>query len=111
MVEAKDISHVTVIGVSKLRDNYKPYEAKRKLCASYDMFLADDRVVPLLPRLLGKKFYETKKYCRLHCTTPCRAAPRVLVGAPSMPCQIATAPRIGWSGERGHGPRSVDGGW
>ena len=26
-----------------------------------DLFLADERVVPLLPGLLGKKFFEAKK--------------------------------------------------
>jgi ribosome biogenesis protein UTP30 len=50
-----------VLGISKLRNEYKPFEAKRQLCQMYDLFLADDRVVPLLPKLLGKKFYETKK--------------------------------------------------
>jgi ribosome biogenesis protein UTP30 len=48
--------------VTKLRNKYKPYEAKRLLCASYDLFLADDRVLPLLPKLLGKEFYKKKKY-------------------------------------------------
>ena len=51
-----------VIGVTKLRTNYKPYEAKRQLCGSYDIFLADDRVLPLLPRLLGKSFFKKKKH-------------------------------------------------
>lgn len=32
-----------VLGVSKLRSDFKPYESKRQLCASYDMFLCDDR--------------------------------------------------------------------
>ena len=42
-----------VIGVSKLRAKYESHEAKRALCAAYDLFLADERVVPLLPKLLG----------------------------------------------------------
>lgn len=50
-----------VIGVSKLRAKFKPYEAKRLLLKSYDLFLADDRVLPVLPSLLGKKFFEKKK--------------------------------------------------
>lgn len=28
------------------------------------MFLADERVIPLLPRLLGKIFFEAKKYVK-----------------------------------------------
>lgn len=50
-----------VMSVSKLRKNYVPYEARRKLCAAYDVFLADNRVLPLLPKLLGKKFFGAKK--------------------------------------------------
>lgn len=50
-----------VIGVSRLRSNYFPYEAKRQLCASYAVFMADDRVIPLLPHLLGKTFFKKKK--------------------------------------------------
>lgn len=50
-----------VIKISKLKTDYRPFEAKRKLCDSYDMFLADKRVVPLLPKLLGKQFFKKKK--------------------------------------------------
>jgi hypothetical protein len=50
-----------VIGVSKLKSNYKPFEAKRRLCASFDLFLSDDRILPLLPPLLGKQFFKKKK--------------------------------------------------
>jgi hypothetical protein len=42
-----------VIGVSKLKKKYHPYEAKRELCAAYDIFLADARILPMLPPLLG----------------------------------------------------------
>ncbi len=51
-----------VIGISKLRSKYKPFEAKRQLCASYDLFLADERVIELLPPLLGKTFFGKKKH-------------------------------------------------
>ena len=50
-----------VIGVSKLKKKYHPHEAKRELCATYDIFLADARVLPMLPPLLGKTFFEKKK--------------------------------------------------
>jgi hypothetical protein len=42
-----------VIGISKLRTKYESFEAKRQLCALYDLFLADDRVLPMLPKLIG----------------------------------------------------------
>ena len=50
-----------VIGVSKLKTKFKQYEAKRQLVGTYDVFLADDRVIPVLPHLLGKTFFERKK--------------------------------------------------
>jgi ribosome biogenesis protein UTP30 len=50
-----------VIGYSKLKANYKAHEARRRLCASYDLFLSDDRILPLLPKLLGKAFFKKKK--------------------------------------------------
>ncbi|KAF9909934.1 hypothetical protein EC991_007737 [Linnemannia zychae] len=62
LLEEKNVKAVNkVIGVSKLRAKYKPYEAKRQLCASYGMFLADARVVTVLPKLLGKTFFLKKK--------------------------------------------------
>jgi len=50
-----------VIGIGKLRKNYRQYEDKRKLLHSYDLFLADERIIPLLPACLGKKFFDKKK--------------------------------------------------
>lgn len=55
----KEVSKV--IGLSKLKSNYKPYEAKRQLCASYEVFLADEAIIPLLPPLIGKVFFRSKK--------------------------------------------------
>ncbi|KDP43727.1 hypothetical protein JCGZ_22354 [Jatropha curcas] len=50
-----------IIKLSKLKTDYRPFEAKRKLCDSYDMFFADRRVIPLLPKMLGKQFFKKKK--------------------------------------------------
>ncbi|KAG0232648.1 hypothetical protein BGW42_007988 [Actinomortierella wolfii] len=62
LLEDKQVKSIhKVIGVSKLRAKYKPYEAKRQLCASYGLFLADARVIALLPKLLGKTFFLKKK--------------------------------------------------
>lgn len=59
--EYNDYYNLQVIGVTKLRQKYKPHEAKRLLCQSYDTFLADERVITLLPKLIGKNFYARKK--------------------------------------------------
>ena len=62
LVKSLNLSRpIKVIGVSKLRSKYKPFEAKRALLDSFELFLADDRVIPVLPRLLGKKFFLKKK--------------------------------------------------
>ncbi|KAI9824469.1 MAG: hypothetical protein M1832_002004 [Thelocarpon impressellum] len=47
-----------VIGFSKLRTKYKSYESRRQLLGEHDVFLADDRVITLLPNILGKAFYK-----------------------------------------------------
>jgi ribosome biogenesis protein UTP30 len=48
-----------VIKVSSLRAKYKSFESLRKLYAEYDVFLADERVIHMLPQILGKVFYKT----------------------------------------------------
>ena len=50
-----------VIGVSKLKKKHKEYEAKRALLRAYEVFLADARVLPMLPPLLGKGFFVKRK--------------------------------------------------
>lgn len=54
-----------IVGVSKLKTKYKPFEIRRQLCNEFDLFLADERVLPLLPGMLGKVFFEKKKYSDL----------------------------------------------
>jgi ribosome biogenesis protein UTP30 len=62
-VQEANLSKVTkVIGVGKLRDKFKPFESKRQLCSQYNLFVADDRVVEMLPKILGKTFFLKKKY-------------------------------------------------
>ncbi|KAF4547934.1 Ribosomal protein L1p/L10e-like protein [Elsinoe fawcettii] len=50
---------IRVLGITKLKSRYKAFEARRQLFGEYDVFLADDRVVTYLPKLLGKVFYAT----------------------------------------------------
>ncbi|KAG4301706.1 hypothetical protein PCANB_001857 [Pneumocystis canis] len=62
VISAKLNRRITkVIGVSKLYKKFKSYEQKRALRDSYDLFLADSKVIRLLPKLLGKTFYEKKR--------------------------------------------------
>ena len=48
-----------VISVKKLEAKYRSFESKRQLRDSYDLFLADDRIITYLAKLLGKTFYNT----------------------------------------------------
>ena len=59
----KDCSDLVdqVISLRELKVEYKPYEAKTSLCHKFDRFLADERIVRLLPKFLGKPFYKRKR--------------------------------------------------
>jgi ribosome biogenesis protein UTP30 len=50
-----------VVGIQKLKTKFKSYEEKRALCDSYDLFIADERIIEILPRLLGKAFFKKNK--------------------------------------------------
>ncbi|XP_063790421.1 ribosomal L1 domain-containing protein 1 isoform X2 [Pseudophryne corroboree] len=50
-----------VIPLKKLKKEYKPFEAKRRLLSNHDLFLSDDRIRRLLPSLIGKHFYKEKR--------------------------------------------------
>eukprot|EP01006_Ploeotia_vitrea_P034714 TRINITY_DN65790_c6_g1_i3.p1 TRINITY_DN65790_c6_g1~~TRINITY_DN65790_c6_g1_i3.p1 ORF type:complete len:121 (-),score=77.07 TRINITY_DN65790_c6_g1_i3:39-401(-) len=62
-VEEAHIGNVEqVLTVSELRREFKQYKDQRALLASYDLFLADERILRLLPALIGKKFFLRKKH-------------------------------------------------
>jgi hypothetical protein len=104
-----------VIGVEKLRKNYKEYKSRRELADRYDLFVADERVVRMLPQLLGKTFYEKKKVpvpVRLDRATwprelaTARDSTHVLVGwGQTMSVRVGrsdmTAAEVGGGGTRG----------
>eukprot|EP00457_Paulinella_chromatophora_P008958 gb/GEZN01009008.1/.p1 GENE.gb/GEZN01009008.1/~~gb/GEZN01009008.1/.p1 ORF type:complete len:345 (+),score=69.02 gb/GEZN01009008.1/:47-1081(+) len=60
-VKVQSAKNVKGISVKTLKTQYRQYKDRRALLASFDLFLADDRVIPLLPPLLGKEFYNKKK--------------------------------------------------
>ncbi|XP_037363487.1 ribosomal L1 domain-containing protein 1 [Talpa occidentalis] len=51
-----------IIPFRTLKTEYKAYEAKRRLLASFDFFLTDARIRRLLPTHLGRHFYHRKKF-------------------------------------------------
>ena len=48
-----------VISVEKLEKKYHSFESKRQLRDTFDIFLADDRIITYLAKILGKTFYKT----------------------------------------------------
>ena len=48
-----------VVGIDKIKKKFSQYEAQRKLFAEHDIFLADDRIITMLPKTLGKTFYKS----------------------------------------------------
>ncbi|ESQ52985.1 hypothetical protein EUTSA_v10016795mg [Eutrema salsugineum] len=60
-IKSENIPITKVLKLSKLKTDYRPFMAKRKLCDSYDRFFSDRRVIHMLPRLFGKKFFVNKK--------------------------------------------------
>lgn len=50
-----------VVGVTKLKGKFKPYDARRALVQDHDIFLADSRIVPNLANLCGKVFFDARK--------------------------------------------------
>jgi len=51
-----------ILEPSTIRRKYHEFEARRKLLASYDMFLCDSSLYLMLRSLLGKTFFKSKKY-------------------------------------------------
>ncbi|KAI8371581.1 ribosomal protein L1/ribosomal biogenesis protein [Radiomyces spectabilis] len=62
-----------VISILTLKESYSTFESRRKLLASYDIFLVDDRVFHLMPNVLGKTFLQTGKT-----PIPVKTSPRAL---------------------------------
>lgn len=62
LLETNGIKFISrVIGVTKLKGKFHPYEARRMLLKENGMFLADERIIPILPKLLGAKWFQAKK--------------------------------------------------
>jgi hypothetical protein len=50
-----------VISLEKLRTSYARFEQRRDLLATYDVFMCDDRILPMMTQALGKTFLSRKK--------------------------------------------------
>ncbi|KAG8927209.1 hypothetical protein FRC01_007833 [Tulasnella sp. 417] len=62
LLEKENIKFVgRVVGVSKLKGKFRGFEERRQLLAANGLFLVDDRVAALMPKLLGSMWFKTKK--------------------------------------------------
>ncbi len=52
---------VKVLGVSRLKKEFREFQDRRALVARYDAFFCDDRVVTMMPKLCGKAFFARNK--------------------------------------------------
>jgi ribosome biogenesis protein UTP30 len=50
-----------VMGLQSLRSKHSRYEQRRALLNKYNIFMADDRILPMLSKALGTDFYKAKK--------------------------------------------------
>lgn len=60
-IKAQDVPISKVLKLSKIKSDYASFEKRRHLYQSFDMFFADKRLIPLLPKYLGKQFYKKKR--------------------------------------------------
>ena len=50
-----------VLTLTSLRKKHTQYKDRRDLAKRFDLFLADDRILPMLGKALGKHFFQQKK--------------------------------------------------
>ncbi|KAK1224127.1 proteasome-interacting protein cic1 [Marasmius sp. AFHP31] len=62
LLESHDIKFISrVVGLAKLKGKFNAFEARRALLKENGLFLADQSIIPLLPKLLGAKWFAAKK--------------------------------------------------
>mmetsp|Transcript_22782 Transcript_22782/g.32135 ORF Transcript_22782/g.32135 Transcript_22782/m.32135 type:complete len:509 (+) Transcript_22782:80-1606(+) len=58
----KELSPIKkILTLTSLRQKHSTYADRRKLLQMYNLFLADDRILPMLGKSLGKAFFAAKK--------------------------------------------------
>ncbi len=46
------------MSLNRLRKDYKEFKDRRELLLQYDLFLCDDRILPMMTKTLGKAFFK-----------------------------------------------------
>lgn len=59
---SEHMKHVKkVLGLESLRKKHAQFSQRRELLSKYNVFMADDRILPMLTKALGKEFFKAKK--------------------------------------------------
>ncbi|KAG9037002.1 hypothetical protein FRB95_007297 [Tulasnella sp. JGI-2019a] len=62
LLEAKNVKFISrVVGVTKLKGKFRGYEERRQLLKEHGLFLVDERVAEMMPKLLGSMWFKAKK--------------------------------------------------
>lgn len=62
-IKDKDITSIKkVLDVNLLKTKYKEPEDRMKLISSFDLFLCDIKIIPLIPGIFKKQLVQHKKY-------------------------------------------------
>ncbi len=57
-----ELSHIKkILSLTSLRKKYASYSDRRNLCSSYNLFLVDDSILPMVGKCIGKTFFMKKK--------------------------------------------------
>ena len=62
LISSQGVEVSSVIPLRELKVEYKAFEAKTALCHRHEAFLADEKILRLLPKFLGKAFYARRKF-------------------------------------------------
>jgi ribosome biogenesis protein UTP30 len=62
LIKDLGIQKLAIMPLKELKIEYTDYEAKRRLSNLYEIFLADARIIRLLPSFLGSTFIKRKRY-------------------------------------------------
>lgn len=83
-----------VISLTKLKKEFSRFDDKRKLSNSFDLFLADSRLLHLLPKLIGAKFFDKKKHPSLIDLNKANIGPSLVKARDATYFHLRTGPTI-----------------
>lgn len=62
VLEDLDLPNWDIISFEELRTDYKTFKAKRELLEEYELFFCEGRIYMLIKKMLGRGFYQRKRF-------------------------------------------------